>query len=327
MGGTRAVTGVVMVRGNGSIWGDGSYLGASWYFSERSQGDVIGMAVDLDNRKMWFRIAPTGNWNTTATANPATNTEGIPIPAGTMVPWATFGGGAGLAGNVTTANFGASTFTGTVPSGFTSGWLENPPVTYVTWDAATVATVTLSGSDLVATNTGTTATNQGARVAAASGKTSGKYYFEVTLTTKVGGGGGNAGMGIATTASTYAGMGNNATAGVEVFISSGGMFVNGANPGQVLGGAFVNGEVAGIAVDLDNRKAWIRKAPSGNWNASGTANPATNVGGNTIPAGTIAPINTFGGGSGTSGNVFTANFGASAFTGAVPSGFTSGWPA
>jgi hypothetical protein len=55
-------------------------------------------------------------------------------------------------------------------------------------------------------------------------------------------------------------------------------------------------------------------------------NPDTGTGGVVIPAGTIVPIVVFGGGGGVPNNVVTANFGASAFSGAVPSGFTSGWP-
>jgi hypothetical protein len=88
-------------------------------------------------------------------------------------------------------------------------------------------------------------------------------------------------------------------------------------------GTWANGTVGGIAVDLDNRKIWFRKAPAGNWNNSGTADPATNAGGVTIPAGTMVPFVTFG--AAAAGFVWTANFGASTFTGAVPSGFTSGW--
>jgi hypothetical protein len=41
----------------------------------------------------------------------------------------------------------------------------------------------------------------------------------------------------------------------------------------------------------------------------------------------MVPFVTFGGSPGSANNVITANFGASAFSGAVPSGFTSGWPA
>jgi len=47
---------------------------------------------------------------------------GKTIVAGTMVPFATLGASGGIGGGVFTANFGATSFRGSVPSGFTSGW-------------------------------------------------------------------------------------------------------------------------------------------------------------------------------------------------------------
>lgn len=194
--------------------------------------------------------------------------------------------------------------------------------TTATWDPATVSNVTLSGGNLVATNT-TSGNNQGVKVASTSAKTAGKYYFEMTVTIRPSIGG-NTGVGVATPASTYTNMGNNATIGSEHFLSSGNIYSNGAFTGMTIGSRSA-GDVIGIAIDFDNLKGWFRVAPAGNWNGSGTANPVTNTGGFTIPGGAMAPIITFDGSSG-SGNIITANFGASAFTGAVPSGFTSGWP-
>jgi hypothetical protein len=204
-----------------------------------------------------------------------------------------------------------------------------PGVTYATWDAATVTAVTLSGGNLVATNTGTTSVDQGAHVAAAGGKSSGKYYFEATFTTVMGsvGQGVDYGAGVGTPSSTYTGMGFSGGVTGGMVYKTGSVYMNGSNQGSFLLGTRVSGDVIGIAVDLDNRKLWFRVAPSGNWNASGTANPATNTGGFTLSAGTMVPFATFGGASGLANNVITANFGASAFTGAVPAGFTSGWPA
>src|ERR1700733_2954875 len=116
-----------------------------------------------------------------------------------------------------------------------------------TWDPTTIASVTLSGGNLVATGTGGSSPNQGACAPSSAGKTSGKWYFEVTFTNASGG---NYGSGIGTTASTYTGMGNNATTGSEVFVS-GAIYTNGAYTGLTLGGRS-SGDVIGIAVDLDN---------------------------------------------------------------------------
>jgi hypothetical protein len=216
-----------------------------------------------------------------------------------------------IAGTVAETAAGNSTQDATVVSG----------VAYATWDPATVTAVTLSGSNLVATNTGTTSADQGAKVASAAGKTSGKLYLELTITTSFTGG--NRGFGICTTASTYTNLGNSATTGVVMYWS-GSVYANGGSTGVSIPSVSA-GTPVGMAVDLDNRKMWIRSSAAGTWNNSGTANPATNVGGFTIPAGTMVPVCVFGGGGGSAGNVVTANFGASTFNGAVPSGFTSGW--
>jgi hypothetical protein len=190
-----------------------------------------------------------------------------------------------------------------------------------TWDPASVTAVTLSGSNLVATNTGTTSTDQGAKVASSAGRNTGKYYFEVTITANTTGV--NRGLGIGTTASTYTNMGNGATTGVVMYFT-GSVYANGGSTGISIPSVII-GVPVGMAIDLDNRKIWIRASAGGIWNNSGTADPATNVGGITIPAGTMVPFVVFGGGSGAANNVVTANFGASIFAGAVPAGFTSGW--
>ena len=195
-----------------------------------------------------------------------------------------------------------------------------PVITYVTWDTATVTAVTLSGGNLVATNTGTTSTDQGACVVNAAGKSSGKYYFEFVWTTVVGGGV-NLGVGVGTTASTYPTMGNGGTTGIHVR-RSGSVFSNGSNifTWQVWGA----GTLMRVAFDLDNKKFWF--AASGNWNNNASADPATNIGGLAIPAGTMVPFVTFGGSGGAAGAKVTTNFGGSAFANAVPAGFTAGWP-
>lgn len=206
-------------------------------------------------------------------------------------------------------------------------WRPKPsaPIVSATLDPTTTAGVTLSGGDLIATNTGTTSTDQGARVAPTSGKTSGKYYFEGTWTTVLAGG--NNTIGIGTTNSTYTTMGADGTTGDNLYATGSAKSV-----GSVISvgmGVWVSGNVTAIAVDLDNRQIWFRKAPgapSGTWNNNAANNPATNVGGFVVPAGTMIPIITFGGTSGVAGTTMALNLGASPFVGAVPAGFTSGWP-
>ncbi len=200
-----------------------------------------------------------------------------------------------------------------------------PPVTYATFNPASVAAVTLSGGNLVATNTGTTASEQGAKSATA--KTTGKYYFEMTFTA-YSGSVLRIGAGVGPPASSYANMSGGLMLGT-IIIANGVVNSNGASAVvDIIAGSLPVGAVVGIAIDLDNRKGWFRHIPSGGlWNGSATANPATNTEGVTVPAGTMVPYCTFGGTAGVAGNITTANFGASPFVGAVPSGFTSGWPA
>jgi len=189
---------------------------------------------------------------------------------------------------------------------------------FTVWDTVQKVNLTLSGGNLTGTSTG-----QGG-VRAADTQTSGKFYYEVTLTTMastamdVGVCTGNVNL------PTHATDGNQA-----VYVNKNGIIgVNGVASGKSLS-ALVNGNIICVAIDLTNKLAWFRIGAAGSWNAtSGTANdPATGVGGASfaalpVYAGDYYPIAGYGA---TVGTVFTANFGASAFTGTVPSGFTSGW--
>jgi hypothetical protein len=90
-------------------------------------GDVIGIAVDLDYSLIWFQVqsgGTWGDWNASATADPVQRVGGIYFgtiaPAGTaMFPCADFSD----ANDQVTANFGATAFAGTSPSGYAQGWL------------------------------------------------------------------------------------------------------------------------------------------------------------------------------------------------------------
>lgn len=51
-----------------------------------------------------------------------------------------------------------------------------------------------------------------------------------------------------------------------------------------LGSAMTSGSKVMICYDADAHRMWIRKDGTGNWNTSGTANPATGVGGIVVPS-------------------------------------------
>jgi len=111
--GVNNVTGAINVNGVAMSTGIGTI----------SAGGVVCIAVDVDARLVWFRNGAAGNWNGSATANPATGVGGYsiaPIMSSAFSVYAL--ASQNNTGTNITANFGTSAFTGTVPSGFNSGF-------------------------------------------------------------------------------------------------------------------------------------------------------------------------------------------------------------
>lgn len=199
---------------------------------------------------------------------------------------------------------------------------NNFTVNYISFDGLTTSVV-VSGNGLIVSNTGTTSTNQGANALASHGRASGKFYFEITLTTLAGGTDYGLGIGPATTIFT------NFTSdpSVGMFVSGNIRGTGGALEGAI--GARSAGDILGFAADLNGHNIWIKKlngTPTG-WNevTPTTFDPATNVGGAACPSGVMVPFAVFGGTGGLAIGVQTWNFGTSPFFGPVPSGFTAGW--
>lgn len=183
--------------------------------------------------------------------------------------------------------------------------------TPTTWNPSDKTNTTLSSGDLVATIGGG---NGGVRGIA--GRTSGKVYCEYTYTTI------NTNS-INTGISLIAGALNGASNTGIAFVArtNGAITVNGS--GIVSFGIIAQSSVIAMAVDFGANLLWMHVAPSGDWNGNALDDPATGVGGvdiSSISTGPLYPLM-----RGGSGDVITANFGASGFTGTVPSGFTSGW--
>jgi hypothetical protein len=196
-------------------------------------------------------------------------------------------------------------------------WYEGigPPPTgsaTETWNAADLSAVTLTNNNLTATGTAA------GGVRSTAGLSSGKLYYEGKITAIQTN---SLGIGICTAGANLATI-NTAYANAAAVNRLGIIFLNGSNSGVSLGMRAVN-DIIGLAVDLTARLIWFRVAPAGNWNASGTANPATGAGGISISVLTGAVFCLFS--SGANGDAVTANLGASAFSGAVPSGFSAGW--
>jgi hypothetical protein len=187
-----------------------------------------------------------------------------------------------------------------------------------TWNPSDLAQMTLSGSNLTATSTGTTA-----GVRHTTGHSSGKYYWEATT---INWGSTGTEIGLATSSASLQGGG---IAGQAVMTKSvggfnGSIYINGTYSGSTIAAGVISNNIIGIAVDLTAGLIWFRNTPAGNWNGSSTANPATGAGGISLGAlagSTLLPLFAA---LATSEDV-TANFGGSAFNGAVPSGFTAGW--
>lgn len=187
----------------------------------------------------------------------------------------------------------------------------------ITFDSGTTVNTTLSNGKLTATHSNTTAF-AGARVLHA--KSSGKYYFEVTLDAAFSTGNG---LGVLLSTGTFTNLINDGTNCFAIYYGSGNVWGNGAASGKTLGALSV-GNVIGIAVDLTGHLGWARKG-SGNWNGDPSANPATGTGGVTINSGAFDPAVGFGSSSSANG-AYTGNFGASAYANAAPSGFGNWTP-
>jgi hypothetical protein len=82
---------------------------------------------------------------------------------------------------------------------------------------------------------------------------------------------------------------------------------------------FTNGDVIDQALDIGGGLVWIRKN-GGNWNGSGTANPATGAGGVSISSAGSAPYFAAACIHNAVASI-TANFGATSYTYAAPAGF------
>lgn len=189
-----------------------------------------------------------------------------------------------------------------------------------TWNPSDLVNFTLSGGNLTATNS---VTAQGG-VRTVDRQRTGKYYWENTLTFS----GANAlEVGIANAAANLTNAYSTSVNVAYVWNQTGAIYVNSTIASGSTLGALTTGNTIGIALDLDAQRIWFRVAPSGNWNGSGTANPATNVGGLDI-SGFCAGMNVYPlAMTATSGTrVVVGNFGDSAFSGTTPAGFTAGFP-
>jgi len=188
----------------------------------------------------------------------------------------------------------------------------------------TNASIALSNGNLTGTNTYAVNGAYGNTQSIASHST-GKFFNEFTLTTLDP----NAyavPVGLITTsgggASLNPGLGFDASISLGYYAGNGVMSFNSA---VITGGSIqtsAQGDVVGMAVDIGGALIWIR-TNAGNWNNSGTANPATGAGGISISGLLTNPISV-------AVSIFqqahnlssvTANFGATSYAHSAPAGF------
>jgi len=111
-------------NGAGSINGTFPAWGPTY-----ASGDVLGMAVDLTAKLVWYRVG-AGSWNAGGTANPATGVGGWDISLYTGTPHHLVV--SGDTGMVTTVNFGGTAFANTAPAAF------------IAWDAVPAVDVSVN---------------------------------------------------------------------------------------------------------------------------------------------------------------------------------------
>lgn len=373
-----------MAAGRNSTWFSGNggiaFTNGGTFFTVGGPvaGDIIGIALDLDVRKVWFR-RNGGQWNGNASYDPETNNGGLPVAA--QIPLAPAVIFNSPAGNAFTMNLGISGWTYSPPLGFgiwpgnsvalppllpglvtdtetipgartnpvylsapflavddniplisaTGGSLTVGPQTVVQ-DTDTIFSVplvgfmlatfdgppinaTLSNGNLTATH-GNTTTDSGARSTA--WKTAGKWYCEVTIAQTSGS---FDCVGALLSTGTFNNFVSSSTNCVSTFKSTGNIWGSNAYSGKTLG-ALTAGDIISVAMDLDARKAWLRKN-GGNWNglALGSENPNTGLGGVAFATGGFAPAVGFGGTGSAAGDAMTLNAGKTGFAFPAPTGF------
>jgi hypothetical protein len=174
--------------------------------------------------------------------------------------------------------------------------------------------ISLSNNNLTASNT----PGHLSSVRATTARTTGKYYFEGTLTLV---GAAQTGIGISLGGLALGtGIGVTSPTGVCGLNQTGTVYKDGG-PLSVVFPGLTNGMVVGVAFDAGSGLVWFREGAAGNWNANAGNNPTTGIGGVSVTGpGPYYPIASF---SNFSPEQTTGNFGATSFVGIIPSGFTA----
>jgi hypothetical protein len=156
---------------------------------------------------------------------------------------------------------------------------------------------------------------------------SGKWHFEWTCNFTVDGYTNNNAFGLASASHLYLAspdgfLGNDAYS--LAYTASGAIYANAFLLNANTGTQYTQGDTVAIEVDFGAMLIWVKNiTQSGNWNNSGSANPATGTGGISISALTGSPWFAAVQQVATPGDQFTVNFGGSAFALTPSSGFSA----
>ena len=257
-------------------------------------GDVIGVALDLENNKVWF--SKNGVWQDSGLPADGTDPAFTSITDTQIFPiWSGYD-----AGEVT-ANFGDSAFSYDVPTDFAA---MASGASTITWDEDYLGSeVFLTSEDLklyttVSTPFNATDSSLGSTLAS-EGKVTGKWYWEVTV------GRDSAYGGWVKSAEelpldVFVGVG---TASLDVdnvvgndvnsfgYQRSGNIHNDGVSLGY--GDYWEQGDILGVALDLDNHKIWFSK--NGVWQNSGDPAAGTDKAFGSLPVMTFYPAGTVAG--------------------------------
>ena len=146
------------------------------------------------------------------------------------------------------------------------------------------------------------------------GMTSGKWYWEVTMTQLNTTNGGI--VGVADQSVSLANRISYNTAGGWYYEASG-LKWNSSTTGASYGNTYATGDIVGIALDMDNGKVWFSK--NGTWQASGDPSAGTNAAFTNLSGKII--VAAFNNNSGSATQTYNANFGQRPFSYTPPSGF------
>lgn len=201
---------------------------------------------------------------------------------------------------------------GYLPLTVGTGKVTTPAVTYATWNTTySGGSWSLSGGNLVATISGANQMIIATIGAVTTGKSAGKWYWEITMTSSTG----NRDMGVISTLSpssfvTWVGN-QTASTGWGYYSTTGGftgaLFNNGSITNSYFSADYTTGDVIGFALDAGGNTLKLYK------NGVLLTPTLALVGGNYFPA------------VSSNSAVYTANFGASAFAYSVPSGYNAGY--